>query len=281
MPIDREMREAVHSRIENPPNRFTRSAHPFRIVGGLHSVGTHDLSVFLITTREGHILINSGVRGSTQSIGRNIEALGHRLEDVRLLLTMQSHWDHVADLAEIKRVTGARMLASKTDVRVLEDGGLSDPHFGGSVMFEPISVDERLEHHDTIELGGTSLRMEQHPGHTEGSCSFTMTVTEEGRDYSVLLANMPTVNAGKRLVYDQTYPGVAEDFEETFRRQKALDVDIWVAAHASHYGLHDKRTLDQPYSPDTFVDPDGYFAAVANLESVFLELVDTEKEAPR
>ena len=93
------------------------------------------------------------------------------------------------------------------------------------------------------------------PGHTAGSSSYLMTVEENGREYSVAIANMGTINPGKRLVVDPTYPGVADDFAETFRKQKALDVDVWVAAHGGQYGLHDKYERGQAYHPDTFVDP--------------------------
>ena len=82
-----------------------------------------------------------------------------------------------------------------------------------------------------IELGDTRLTVMETPGHTAGSSSYLMRVRENGRDYNVAIANMGTINAGKQLVVDPTYPGVADDFAATFRKQKALDVDVWVAAH--------------------------------------------------
>ncbi len=248
-----------------------------RVAGNLYAVGTYDLSVYLIATDAGHILINTGVSGSTTLIRDNLTSLGFDLEDVQILLTMQAHWDHTASLAEIKRLTGARMLATSADTRILEDGGFSDPHFGGKEMFEPISVDERLEHGDTIDLGGTSLQVHWHPGHTEGSASYTMSVAEDGRDLSVVIANMATINKGKRLIHDPTYPGVADDFAETFRRQRALRPDIWVAAHAGHYRLHEKFRPDTEPTPDHFIDPTGYVAAIDRLEGVYEQHVAAER----
>lgn len=249
-----------------------------KVVGNLYAVGTYDLSVYLITTETGHILINSGVSGSTKLIRDNVESLGFKMEDIEILLTMQAHWDHTASLAEIKRLTGARMLAVDADARILEDGGYSDPHFGGAEMFEPISVDERLYHGDTINFGGTDLTVHWHPGHTEGSASYTMVAAEGGEDLSVVIANMGTINPGKRLIIDPTYPGVADDFAETFSRQKQLEPDIWVAAHAYHYGLHDKFRADAPYSPDTFADPAGYRAAIDRLEAVYDSQMKEERQ---
>ena len=254
-------------------------AEPFpghRVIGNLYAVGTEGLGVFLITSDEGHILINTGLEDSTPLIRENIESVGYRLEDVRILLTMQAHWDHTAALAEIREITGAEMWATAGDGRVLEDGGFSDPHFGGRESFRPVEVDRIISDGDVIELGETRLRVHHHPGHTEGSSSYSMQVTEDGRDYNVAVANMGTINEGKRLVVDPTYPGVADDFASTFASQKAMDVDVWVAAHGGQYGLLDKYRPGEAYSPDTFVDPEGFLAEVERLERIYEEQVAAE-----
>ena len=256
---------------------WTRPFPGHRVIGNLYAVGTYDLAVFLITSDEGHILINTGVEDSTAQIRENIESLGFRLEDVEILLQMQSHWDHTAALAEIKEITGAEMWATAADAPVLEDGGFSDPHFGGRQSFAPVSVDKIIADGDLIELGTTRLTVIETPGHTAGSSSYAMQVSEGGRDYNVVIANMGTINPGKKLVVDPTYPGVADDFAETFRKQKAWDVDVWVAAHGSQYGLHGKYEAGQDYSPDTFVDPDGFLAAVERLEGLYREQLATER----
>ena len=255
-------------------------AKPFpghRVIGNLYAVGTYDLASFLITSQDGHILINTGLEDSTSLIRENIESLGFRLEDVRILLTTQAHWDHTAALAEIKEIADAEMWATAGDAPVLEDGGFSDPHFGGRESFAPVKVDRILTDAEVIELGETRLTVLETPGHTVGSSSYTMTVREAGRDYAVVIANMGSINAGKRLVVEPTYPGVAEDFAETFRRQKLLPVDVWVASHGSQYGLHEKYKAGQPYDPDTFVDPAGFLAEVERLERVYLEQVAAER----
>ena len=256
---------------------WTRSFPGHRVIGNLYAVGTYDLGVFLLTSEDGHILINTGLEDSTAMIRENIEAMGFQLADVKILLTMQAHWDHTAALAEIKDITGAQMWATAGDAPILEDGGFSDPHFGGRVSFKPVGVDKIIADGDSIELGGTRLTVIETPGHTTGSSSYTMQVSEAGRDYHVVIANMGTINAGKQLVVDPTYPGVADDFAMTFRKQKALQVDVWVAAHGGQYGLHDKYQAGQDYSPDTFVDPEGFLAAVERLEGLFLAQIAQEK----
>ena len=256
---------------------WTRPFPAHRVIGNLYAVGTYDLGVFLVTSDDGHFLINTGLEDSTGMIRTNIESLGFTLEDVKVLLTMQAHWDHTAALAEIKAITGAGMWATAGDAPVLEDGGFSDPHFGGRESFKPVAVDRIIEEGEVLELGNSRLTVMESPGHTAGSSSYLMQVSEGGRDYRVAIANMGTINPGKRLVVEPTYPGVADDFAETYRKQKALDVDVWVAAHGGQYGLHDKYTAGQEYSPETFVDPDGFLAAVERLENLYLEQVAAER----
>lgn len=259
------------------PEGWARPFPGHRVIGNLYAVGSYDLGVFLITSPEGHILINTGLEDSTPLIRKNIESLGFRLEDVKILLTMQAHWDHTAALAEIKEIAGAAMWATAGDARVLEDGGFSDPHFGGKQSFRPVKVDRIIEDGEIIELGETRLTVVETPGHTEGSASYTMRVREGGREYDAAIANMATINRGKRLAVNPTYAGAADDFAETFRKQKALPVDVWVAAHGSQYGLHEKYKPGQPYDPRTFVDPEGFRAAVAHYEQLYLEQLAAER----
>jgi metallo-beta-lactamase class B len=239
-------------------------------------VGLQDLSVFLITSEEGHILINTGLADSTTLIRNNIESLGFRLEDVRIILTMQAHWDHTAAMAEIKQITSAEVWATPEDARVLEDGGFSDAHFGGRESFAPVAVDRIIRQDDIITLGDLRITVHEHPGHTEGSSSYTFQVNEQGRDYNVGIINMGTINGGKHLVVEPTYDNVAVDFATTYNRQKKLDVDVWVAAHNSQYNMHDKYQPGQAYDPETFVDPAGYIRAIERLETAYLELIADE-----
>ena len=136
---------------------YSRPFPGYRVIGSLYAVGTYDLGVFLITSEEGHILINTGLDDSTALIRQNMQSLGFRLEDIRILLTMQAHWDHTAALAEIKNITGAEMWATAKDARVLEDGGFSDAHFGGRESFKPVQVDKIIKEGDLIDLGNIRL----------------------------------------------------------------------------------------------------------------------------
>ena len=250
-----------------------------RVVGDVYYVGTYDLAAFLVTTPDGHILINTGVYDSADMIRTSVESLGFDFDDIEILLTTQAHWDHVADLAEIKRRTGARLFAQERDVPVLEDGGNSDFRFpeGRGVIFEPVMVDRVLHHGDTIELGGTVLTLHHHPGHTKGASSFTFDTEDDGRTYSVLVVNMASINNGVELLNMPGYPEIAGDYAATFAAQKALAFDVWVSSHGRHFGLYDKFSPGDPYDPERFVDPDGYAAKIAEYEQLYLDQLAAER----
>jgi metallo-beta-lactamase class B len=267
------------SALAQPNPEWTTPFPAHRIIGNVYYVGTYDLACYLITTPQGNILINTGLEGSAPLIQAGVESLGFQLKDTKILLATHAHYDHTAAMAEIKRITGAKFLASDTDAALFEDGGKSDYLFTDpKFRFAPLKVDGRLKDGQKISLGGTELTVYSHPGHTRGSVSYGLTIAENGRNYRVLIANMGSINPGTVLVGNKKYPQIADDYARTFHSQKSLECDIFLSSHASQFRLHDKWKPGQAYSPDTFVDPEGYKAAVARAEAAFREALAREKE---
>src|SRR5881394_2591763 len=252
---------------------WTRPFPPFRIIGNIYWVGSSDLSTYLITTPAGHMLINTGVGDTAKQIKAGVEELGFNLADTKILTATHGHYDHVAGLAELKRMTGARLIVSEPDKELFESGGRLDFRFGDSpeARFEPVKVDGTFKDSDTIALGGTVLTAHHHPGHTKGATSFTLNVQESGKTYRVVIANMGSINPGVIVSGMAKYPGIAEDYARTFRAQKDMQVDIWLASHASQFNLHGKYKPGDPYDPERFVDPKGFRASVEQLEKTYLD----------
>ena len=252
---------------------------PFRIVANVYWVGTWDLSTYLITTPQGHILVNTGLAETVPQIKAGIEQLGFKLSDVKILTATHGHFDHVAGLAELQRLTHAQVVISEPDADLLETGGKSDFRFGDdpAARFEPLHVDRRLKNGDRIELGGVILTAHLHAGHTKGATSFTFDVRDAGKTYRVGIMNMPSINPGVRVSGMPKFPDIREAYARTFHDQKETKIDIFLASHASQFDLHKKYSPGDPYRADRFVDPAGFQAAVARLEKAYREQLAKEQ----
>jgi metallo-beta-lactamase class B len=252
---------------------------PFRMIGNVYWVGTYDLSTYLITTPRGHILINNGLLQTVPQIKTGVEQLGFKLADVKIITATHGHFDHVAGLAELKRMTGARVMMSEQDAELLESGGKSDFRFGDdpAARFEPAKVDRRLKDGDKIELGNVILTTHHHPGHTKGATSFTFEVRENNQTYRVGIMNMPSINPGVRVSGMPKFPDITQAYARTFHDQKEIRIDVWLASHAAQFDMHKKYQQGDAYDPNRFVDPDGFQKAVARLEGVYLNQLANER----
>src|SRR5215469_14717371 len=187
---------------------------PFRMIANVYWVGTYDLSTYLITTPEGHILINTGLTSTVPQIKAGVEQLGFKLSEVKVLTATHGHFDHVAGLAELKRMTGAQVMMSEQDAELLEIGAKSDFRFGDdpAARFEPVKVDRRLKDGEKIELGGIVVTAHLHPGHTKGATSFTFDVRENNKTYRVGIMNMPSINPGVHVSGMPKFPNITEEY---------------------------------------------------------------------
>jgi len=252
---------------------------PVHVVGNLYYVGTYDLASYLITTPQGHILINTGLADSVPIILANVEALGFKFSDIKILLATHGHYDHTAGLAEVKRLTGAKMMIEEGDVSVLESGGKTDFRWGDDLnaRFAPVKVDRALKDGEQFTWGGTTLTVHHHPGHSKGASSFSLNITDGGKTYRVLIANMGSINPGVKVSGMAKYPEITADYARTFHDQKEMKIDIWLASHASQFHLHDKYKPGDAYDPNRFVDPQGYLRSVEELEKVYRDQLARER----
>ncbi|WP_295654653.1 subclass B3 metallo-beta-lactamase [uncultured Mucilaginibacter sp.] len=255
-----------------PSPEWSKAYPPFRIVGNLYYVGTYELTSYLIVTPKGNILINTGLPGSENMIRSQVEKLGFKFSDIKLLLTNQVHSDHVGAMAAIKKMTGAKIMVNEQDAQELADGGQSDYVLTDkSFFYPPVKADVLLHEHDTIKFGRTQIVALHHPGHTRGATSFLFDVQDGHRSYRVLIANMPSIVGDTKLSGMPTYPNVGKDFAYTLKAMKNIKFDIWLAAHASQFDLHKKHKPGDPYNPDAFRNQKGYDAALRNLNNAYLK----------
>ncbi|MEY2527827.1 MAG: metallo-beta-lactamase class [Verrucomicrobiota bacterium] len=262
---------------------WTEPFPPFRIAGNLYYVGSKGLANYLITTPQGHILINSDLEASVPLIRASVEKLGFKFTDIRVLLISHAHWDHDAGSAAVKKLSGAKYMVMDADVPVVESGGKADFQYGSqpASLYPPTKVDRVLHDGDEVKLGGVTLVAHLTPGHTKGCTTWTTKVDEAGKAYDVVIVGSPNVNEGYKLVGNSSYPGIASDYERTFQVLKSLPVDIFLGAHGDYFDLKTKYARWKEGAVTPFIDPAGYRAYVADREKAFRTELAKQKSALR
>src|SRR5215213_6909466 len=262
-------------------NDWTEPFPAFRIAGNLYYVGSKGLANYLITTPEGHILINSDMEANVPLIRASVESLGFKFTDIKILLISHAHWDHCAASAMIKQLTGAKYMVMDGDVPVVESGGKSDFQYANDpdTLYPPTKVDRVLHDGDEVRLGGTVLKARLTPGHTKGCTTWTMKVNDGSKMRDVVIVGSPNVNPGYKLVGNTTYPRITEDFEQTFRVLKSLSCDYFLGAHGSYFDLETKYKRMKAGESTAFFDPSGYMNYVTEREQAFRRELRKQKPA--
>jgi metallo-beta-lactamase class B len=249
-------------------------AEPFRLAGNLYYVGATDVSAFLITGPEGHVVLDGGYPTTARLIMANIAKLGFDIKDVKVLVNSEPHADHAGGLTVLQQASGAELWASEASANALASGG-DDPDaflplralvwLGVIGRYPPPRVDHRFKDGATIRVGPIALTAHITAGHTRGCTSWSFPVRDGDRVLNVVSVCEMAVLATQR------YPEQAADRERSLRVLRSLPVDIWVTNHARPWGRYRKfvasATAKNPVDP--FIDPEGYRAHIDNAEAEF------------
>jgi len=265
-----ERQEAMFRRNVGSAEQQRAQYPPHKIAGNLYYVGSQSLASFLIATPEGHILINTNWEDGVPNLRKSVEDLGFDFADVEIILGSHAHGDHMQGDALVKELTGARVMAMAEDIPLLERMRPGD---------KPHPIDRVLRDGDEVSLGGSTLVARRTPGHTPGCTTWTMTVTEGGASYDVVIIGSMGSNPGFQFVNNPTNPTIADQYRQGFAVLRSLSPDIPLASHPAMYDMVAKHArLGQ--TPNPFIDPAGYVAELDAVEGLFLDvLAEQEREA--
>jgi metallo-beta-lactamase class B len=256
---------------------WRQPSEPVRIIGNIYYVGTRGLSSFLIVTPGGGILIDSGEAESVPFVRANVEKLGFRMADIRILLAGHAHFDHVGGHADVKQLTGAQVMVMDADREALESG--VDRSALDGKGWKPVKVDRVLKDGDTVALGGATLTAHLTPGHTQGCTTWTTEAMQDGRRVQVAFVCSVTINEGVQLVGNSRVPGIAQQYAEAFRVLQTLKPDVFVAEHPGVFGLEVKgRRAASHAQPDPFIDAEGYQRLIETSERAYLKQLEHERK---
>jgi metallo-beta-lactamase class B len=245
---------------------------PHKVMDNLYYVGTKELASFLITTPEGHILLNSNYEASVPVIQAGVAELGFDFKDIKILISGHAHPDHIEGDALVKELTGAEVVVGRLEVPDVQ----AFKHPAGKTL----PIDRIVDEGDTVTLGGTTLTAHVLPGHTKGCLAWTLQLEEGGETYDTLIEC--SLN-GQFLPYvnNEAYPNIVEDMRSTYVKARTLPAEVWVSSHGQFYGLNDKYAqlkAGGEGAPNPFIDPEGYQEHVDEFEGTFEAALERQLE---
>ena len=248
--------------------KWTTPFEPFQLIGNIYYVGTDGIAVYIIKTSQGLILMDTALPESTGMIKDSMAKLGFKVADIKYILNSHAHFDHTGGFAEIKKESGAQMVAGERDKPLLEGGYYLGDEKNDLLAFPPVKVDVAVKEGDKVTLGDTTMIAHSTPGHSPGCTSWEMTVKDGGQDRNVLFFCSGTV-ALNRLVGNPTHPGIVDDYRATYVKVKAMNPDVLLGPHPEVYGMQAKRADMKDGAPNPFVKPGELATYVAGLEADF------------
>lgn len=241
---------------------WNKPSAAFRLFGNTYYVGTDGLSALLVTSPEGHILLDGALPQSAPLIESSIRSLGFSLRDVKLIVNSHAHYDHAGGLNALQRASGAEVATSAAGARALRLGGPTpdDPQVAYDGKFPPVSRVRDVKDGETLTVGPLRITAHYTTGHTPGSTTWTWQSCEGTRCLNMVYADSLTaVSApGFRFSGDQTHPSIADRFRASIDLVEKLPCDIVVSTHPGFTRIQEKLAARQKQAqPDPFYEPSG------------------------
>jgi metallo-beta-lactamase class B len=243
-------------------DNWSAPQEPFAIYGNTYYVGPRGVSSVLITSPDGHILIDGASPDSSQQIAAHIRQLGFKVEDIKYILNSHEHFDHAGGIAELQKLSGATVLTGKAGVAVLSTGRTNpaDPQFTGlPPTMAPIAKVRAVADKEVVILGPLRVIAHYTPGHTQGGMSWTWQSSEAGKTARLVYADSLTAYANPPFRYSgsPTWPQARAALERSIALIAALPCDIVISAHPEYSDLWGRKEKADTQGHAAFIDTAG------------------------
>lgn len=228
------------------------------------------------------MLIDGALPESVPQIVANIRSLGFRIEDVKLILNSHVHFDHAGGIAELQRLSGARVAASPWSAEVLTKSGVGkgDPQFGSIPPVALIPRADTVREGQTVIVGDIKLIAHFTPGHTPGGTSWTWKSCESGRCLNLVYSDSMTPVSAEVFRFSDSveYPNAVRDFEKSFAFLRSTPCDILLTSHPDASGLWPRLDARKRGDrPDPLVAPNACKELAGGAAERFRLRLESEK----
>jgi metallo-beta-lactamase class B len=251
---------------------------PFKVFDNLYYVGPGFVSVWLVPTPEGIIMIDSAQEPYVDHVIDSIKKAGFDLKNIKYLILTHGHIDHFGGAARIQELSGARVIALEEDWRMIEAAGAT----AGRGNAAPPRVPKRdmvVKEGDTLSLGGDTLKFYKHPGHTPGSLSIEFTVFDNGQPHKAFVFGGPGPRGG--VAGGEQFLASAKRVAEIPGIEVAVHVHSWLTSYPYPNGgileREQKLATRKFGEPNPFVDPASWRLWMQQVQEGAAKNVEDEK----
>jgi metallo-beta-lactamase class B len=252
------------------PEMLDKQFPPHRIIDNIYYVGTESLASFLITTPDGHILVNTDFERNVPTIKDSVEKLGFKFEDIAIIVGSHEHADHMEGDALAKELSGAEVVVMAEQVpglTAMRPGGKEHP------------MDRIIHDGDTVTLGGETLIAHLTPGHSAGCTSWELDVEENGKTEKVVIICSVGINPNYQLYNNPDNPDIVDEYRRSHAILRGIPATVPLGSHPAMYRMAEKYAL-LGHTPNIFIDPEGYLYEIAiNEQALNLRLEEQRRAA--
>jgi metallo-beta-lactamase class B len=156
---------------------------PTKIFDNFFYVGQMAVGAFAMKTAAGVVLfdtLNSEVE-AREIVEPALRTMGLDPKDVRWVVVTHAHADHFGGAAWFQKTYGAKVISSDIDWKAMEQGQFN-PRPGGTT---PPKRDITVADGQTMTFGDIAVKFYVTPGHTAGTVSTIIPVTDRGQKHLV------------------------------------------------------------------------------------------------
>lgn len=255
-------------------NPWLLSQKPFKITDDVYYVGTSWVSVYLVKTDAGLVLLDCAMVETFYQVVDNIRAMGFDPHDIKKLLLTHGHFDHCGAARMLQELSGcetwisqydAYFFTERRDLIAMED---HVPEF---------KIDHYYDYDQVIDCGNIQFRPVHCPGHTPGTTSLFFNVQQDGKTYTCgIHGGLGSGVLSKKMLDQQKWP-----YETQQIYLKSLDkvmnekVDILILSHAKHAVKHDILAIaaSDDGSGKGFIDPDAWRRMIQGKKEEMLKMI--------
>lgn len=252
----------------------------FRIFGNLYFVGTREVSSHLIDTGDGLILLDTSYPQTVDDMIANIESLGFSLKDIKILLHSHGHVDHIGGTARLAKMTGAKTYIGELDRdMVTGEAGTDFAEELGFEFHDFFTPDVLLKDGDEIRLGNTVITARHTPGHTPGTMSYFLDITDGKETYRSGMMGGSGTNS-MEYCHLEKY-GLTDrwrkEYPQVIQHLRGLSVQVQMGNHNGDIGIADRYEEMKRTGRNTFIDPTSWNKHLDNCLARYYKMIEEGK----